>query len=376
MNNTQKILLVVFAVAMGSLSLGMVSVSAMNDTTVQDSDRIVKSDIIDEIGEKTILLVIENQELQDKTDEKSVEKYMENKLLIAQYHQEMRDAVPKVERVGISDELMKEMKILQSDLRGSDLPIYLTGPNTKTGEFDIYIHSAEPIVGMTEKLKSINPNVPINVIYKESNSRLQLGSCDANGVFCDPIVGGSDGKDKYNGKSCTVSIGAQKGNNAGIVIPKHCDPNNSDYHQSLTGSASHKVGNNMASGWWYCDCEFVKSDSRTVSQNKVTLGSSDYTISGKSDFSVGDIVFLYGAISGWQWGTVQSIGNEWTPYGSSVTFSDLYIISGISYQSGDSGAPAIDYYDGNYGGMNIGSENTDMQMVHEWSHIKWNLGLS
>ncbi len=365
-NKTKTILFAVLAVA-AITPYVIMEVSGTTADSVKDT--------IDQIGEQTILLIIENQQLQESTDSASLEKIADNNQRIAELQDKMREAIPQVQSVGISDELMKDMKHLQIQLRGSELPIYLTGPNTETGEFDIYIDSTTSISGMSEKIQSIASNVPVNIIYEENKGSLQA-ACDSNGTFCNPIVGGADGKDKYYGQPCTVSLGVKKGSTNGILIPAHCDRNNSDYYQSNTGTSSHKVGKVQAEGWWYCDCEFVKSDSRTVSQTKITLGSSDYTISGKSDFSKNDIVFLYGQTSGWDWGIVTSVGNDWTPYRGGPTYSDLYKIKYISFDDGDSGAPAIDYYDGNYGGMNIGSAGTNMQMVHEWSHMKWNLGLN
>lgn len=160
----------------------------------------------------------------------------------------------------------------------------------------------------------------------------------------------------------------------GIIILGHCNRNNSDYYQANTSLSTHKVGVKIKDGGIFC--EFVKSDSRTINTSKITVGSSDYTTSGNADIADERIVFLYGRVSGFDAGRVKEVNQWWNaPAPINGWVNNLYKVESISFTDGDSGAPIIDYYNGKYGGMNIGTDGT-YQMVHDWTFLKSELGLN
>lgn len=200
-------------------------------------------------------------------------------------------------------------------------------------------------------------------------------------AFATPIVGGSEGEDHENGIPCTVSIAAVRNvlwwTENGIVIPDHCNPDNSDYYQADNSESSHLVGSETKDGGWYCDCDFVKSNSRSIDTGKIHTGSSLITLSGKSDLAVNDWVKLYGSVSGRDIGKIVEV--DITKTFSGNDFSDLYQIRYISFTDGDSGAPILGYHNNHYGGMNIGKdvvEGISYNHGHEWSFLKSKLGLN
>ena len=132
------------------------------------------------------------------------------------------------------------------------------------------------------------------------------------------------------------------------------------------------MGRQTGDGGRYCDCDFVKSDSRTTDAWKINLASSDYSLLGKSDLSVNDYVFLYGARSGLDSGRIVEV--DVSKRFDGKEFSNLNEISGIDYTDGDSGAPIVGAWNKTYGGMNIG-EHGDYNYGHEWTFLKSKLSL-
>ena len=91
---------------------------------------------------------------------------------------------------------------------------------------------------------------------------------------------------------------------------------------------------------------------------------------------------MIGQFSGLDFGTIEKINQaKWLEGGWRT---NLYWVSGISYDTGDSGAPIMKTSNSKYGGMNIaaGSEtvdgipNTPVNYVHDWTHMKSKLGLN
>lgn len=156
------------------------------------------------------------------------------------------------------------------------------------------------------------------------------------------------------------------------MIPDHCNRNTSQYYQADNDVESHLVGSQTKDGGRGCDCDFVKSNSRTINAWKINLASSDYTLLSKSDRSVNDYVFMYGATSGLDSGRIVEV--DVSKRFGSKTFTNLYEISGIDYTYGDSGAPIIGAWEKTYGGMNIG-EHGDFNYGHEWAFLKSRLNL-
>lgn len=334
----------------------------------------VLNEKIDKIGKSVIELQIKNQALEHIPDNDKVrnENARDLELLFA----ELDRLAPPTPNVKFPKGLEKQME--DAKLRLWEFaPVYALGINHETGLLDVKVSSNENLDKQIQEIAG--EKIPLNIEYGTNTFKLQAGSCSTTTGFCDPIIGGSDGHDKYYGKPCTVSIAVMRDNwpyadEKGIIIPDHCNPRTSDYYQTDTSKSSHKVGTQTKDGGWYCDCDFVKSDSRSIDTSKITVGSSDYTTSGNSDIADERWIFMYGSTSGFDAGKIKEVGQEWKDPNTEKKYKNLYKIQYISFTDGDSGAPVIDYYNGNYGGMNIGTDGT-YQLAHEWSFLKSKLGL-
>ena len=171
------------------------------------------------------------------------------------------------------------------------------------------------------------------------------------------MIGGSLGEDQTNGLDCTVSIAVVRdnwpwGTEDGIIIPDHCNPNTSDYYQADNSISSHRVGSETKDGGWYCDCDFIKADSRTINTAKINNDGSDVSLTGNADIQDEKWVMLYGAVSGYSGGKIKEVNISKNFNGH--MFNDLYKIQYVFFTDGDSGAPVI--YNSKYGGMNIGKD--------------------
>ncbi len=116
------------------------------------------------------------------------------------------------------------------------------------------------------------------------------------------------------------------------------------------------MGRQTGDGGRYCDCDFVKSDSRTTYAWKINLASPDYSLLGRSGLGVNDYVFLYGARSGLDSGRIVAVGQSVNFGGKD--FCNLYKISGMVCTDGDSRAPTVGAWSNTYGGMTIGMHGT------------------
>ena len=101
-----------------------------------------------------------------------------------------------------------------------------------------------------------------------------------------------------------IGLGVDEG---GIVIPNHCNPNTSDYYQAGIDIAKHKVGSETKDGGWCCDCDFIKTDSRTINTSKVNNGGIDISLTGNADIADEAWVTLYGFVTGLDSGEIKKV---------------------------------------------------------------------
>lgn len=90
---------------------------------------------------------------------------------------------------------------------------------------------------------------------------------------------------------------------------------------------------------------------------------------------------MIGEYSGKDFGTIYSV-NQWK-WIDGYLYTDLYYVTGINFDVGDSGAPIVKTFNNKYGGMNIGEGTetingnpTTVNYVHDWTFLKSKLGLN
>lgn len=293
---------------------------------------------------------------------------------------ELDEISPPIIVKEISPEEKERIDLARAALTESDLPILGHGIEPSTGMLRIKIDVNRAESDVEQKIREITGNVPLKIMYKENTATFQA-SCNPSTEYCDPLIGGSKGQNADPGSYCTISIAAVRnlfwgGTENGIVIPDHCNPSTTQYYQPNNDESSYLVGSETRDGGWYCDCDFIKSDSRTINTNKINTGSSDLVLNGKSDLGVNSWVKMYGASSGTDYGKIVAV--DQAEQLGQHTFHHLYHIRYIDYTDGDSGAPIIGYFNNEYGGMNLGADTIDgidYNFGHEWSFLKSKLGL-
>ena len=205
-------------------------------------------------------------------------------------------------------------------------------------------------------------------------------------------MGGAKVEEKDSGLPCTISLAANRtawwglgGFERGVILPNHCNKKSTYYYQPSNDNAAYKIGKESKDGGWHCDCDFIKSDTRSVDGDKIHTGTSDMSLNGRADLTKGDRVHMYGAVSGHDTGRIvmtdASMGFQ---PNTDIKFSDLYVISGIEFTDGDSGAPIISAITKKYGGMNIaGNSDCDdsnddpcYNYGHTWTFLKEKLELN
>ena len=250
---------------------------------------------------------------------------------------ELDEIAPPIVVKEISPEEKASIDTARDKLRESDLPVLGHWIDPPTGKLTIEINVDIAQSDVIKKITEITGDIPLIVYYTKPTATFQ--NCDSTTRLCNPIVGGSEGEDQHNGLPCTVSIAAVRNvwwwTENGIVIPDHCNPNNSDYYQADNDESSHLVGSETKDGGWCCDCDFIESNSRSIDTGKIYDGSSLITISDKSDFAVSDWIKLYGSVSGMVAGMVAAVDVSKTFSGNE--FSNLYKIKYVSFTDGDRG---------------------------------------
>lgn len=334
---------------------------------------------IEDIFASMDLLQAQNDQLASVYDNKSAhETIARNNITISELWAELDEISPPIPVKEIQSEEKANIDAARDKLTESDLPILGDWIDPPTGKLLIEVNVDVAKPNVIEKITNITGDIPLIIHYTKPTATFQ--NCDSETGLCNPIVGGSEGEDQHNGLPCTVSIAAVRNvfwwTENGIIIPDHCNPNNSDYYQADNDESSHLVGPETKDGGWYCDCDFVKSNSRSIDTSKIYTGSSMIELSGKSDFEINSWVRLYGSTSGMDIGKIVAVDVKKTFSGNE--FHHLYKIRYISFTDGDSGAPILNSGKSLYGGMNIGSdvvENVSYNYGHEWSFLKSKLGL-
>ena len=207
---------------------------------------------IDAIGLAIVQLQIQNDELHRYSVDESIQKKIKNNNdTIDDLFAEWDILMPPITVVDISPNDEHIMKSTIAHLMASDLPLFGAGINPSTGMLDVTINANNATSNIEDRLKSIAPGVPMSFIYSKDYPTFQ-GSCNKSTGFCDPLIGGSKGEDKYWGQDCTVSIAAVRntgsGTENGIVIPDHCNRNTSQYYQADNDHTSHLVGSQSKDG--------------------------------------------------------------------------------------------------------------------------------
>ncbi|MEX0862269.1 hypothetical protein [Nitrosopumilus sp.] len=378
MNN--KTILFAFLAATIVLSitgLNMVEAQANQNTTTKQkmtNEQEIVNTQIDDIAKQIIDLQIDDQQKGTRDNTEQINSLMA----------QLEELSPLTPTKYIAPELKQKMKDAQHRItseEGSHLPIYAVGIESETGLLKI---RADSTTNIDQEIQAfVGEDIPLSIEYGPNTFKFQSSDCTGSGTAsgpCNPIIGGAFSEDGYWGKDCTVSIAAVRTaanpDEDGIVIPKHCNPTSGNFYQADNDVSAELVGTPTATGGSDCDCEFIKSNSRSIDTSKIYLGGgTDITTSGNADLADETYVWLWGATTGFDSGRIKEVDQSaQIPANSGDWYDNLYFIDSISYTDGDSGAPVVASSNTKYGGMNIGTDGT-YQVAHEWSYMKSQLGL-
>ena len=284
---------------------------------------------------------------------------------------------PPIVVVEVSKADEAKMNAAMDKLVNSSLPLLGMGIDSPTGTLRVMIDIDRADQYTEAKIKEIATGVNFTFTYHRDTASFQ-GACNQSTKYCNPLVGGSVGEDGPLGQNCTISIAVVRntfwGTENGVIIPNHCNQETGLYYQPDNINSSYLVGSQTRDGGWYCDCDFIKSNSRAIDTSKISMGANDITISGKADYRMNDWIVMYGAVSGRDMGQIVEVNARMEFDGN--WFYDLYKIRHIDFTDGDSGAPIIGM-SGNshkYAGMNIGVHE-GYNYGHDWTFLKYKLGL-
>lgn len=315
-----------------ALSLGINTAQAQELTTEQEAQ-------IDEIVMQIVQMQQENLKYEKlpETPERADHR-ARNLEKIDRLFAQLDAIVPPRPTVEIDSGLKEQMVDAQFALMESGLPLLEIYIGSSTGLLTIIVNQEESTDLESRIQDLIGEDIPIEVRYSLDTARFH-GSCNTATDYCDPLIGGSLGEDQANGLNCTISIAVVRNNwpwndENGIIIPDHCNPSTSVYYQADKDTTNHRVGTETKDGGWYCDCDFIKSDLRTINTIKINNNGIDISLTGNADIKNEKWVTLYGFVSGYDAGQIKEVDvikqfdGNW--------FSDLYKIQYVSYTNGDS----------------------------------------
>ena len=358
-----------------SLHIADATSNENTDGSIQDITTAELNQKIDELNTSIEQKQIENRLLAalPETDTNN-QRISANTQEIAKLSEKLEAIAPATPSAFISDAMREKMDDAQARLIGSDLPIYAIGITSETGKLNIKVDSTRT-QNIDQRIQEfVGNDIPLEIEYGVNEFSFQASNCASSSGPCNPIIGGSHGEDEDNGLTCTVSIAVVRNNwpfgtENGIIIPNHCNPDTSDYYQADNDVEAERVGSETKDGGWYCDCDFIKSDSRSIDTGSIYQGTStDYSLSGNADIADETWIWMYGTSSGKDYGQIKEVNQSWQDPITENWFTDLYKIAYISYTDGDSGAPVIDYGNTKYGGMNIGTDGT-YNLAHDWTFL-------
>jgi len=201
---TKTIKTILFASLIAAMILpfsGMMMAEAAPNENANDKakeiaeQKILKDKKFDEIGESILKLQVKNQALENvsKNDKVRNENARDIELLFA----EMDKIDPPTPTKEISPGLEKKMNAAIMKLVESDFPLYAMGISSETGLLDVKVDSSKA-TNIDDKIQTfVGEEIPLNIEYGINKNKLQAGSCDQTTGLCAPLIGGSDGRDKY-----------------------------------------------------------------------------------------------------------------------------------------------------------------------------------
>jgi len=271
----------------------------------------------------------------------------------------------------------------------SDFPLNSFGINSGTGVLDIEVDTDRTSENLDEELQEfVGENVPINVTYDAYDASFQ-GYCSGQSGDCTTIIGASKGENGNNGLDCTINIASTKTVRGttidGVIIPHHCNTGYDDYYQNDKNDFTEKVGRHHTTGDWYghyCDCDFIENtSSRSTNDSTLNYNGNNLPVGSRADLAVGDSVYMIGQYSGLDFGTIAEVNK--TQFVGGKYLTNLYYVTGINFDSGDSGAPVVKSSGTVYGGMNVGAgtetingQSTSVNYAHDWTYLKSSMGLN
>ena len=352
------------------------------------------NELIDEIG----TLYLENWDLDEAISDEGVvdkdaleEKIAQNNQTINTLRAELDILYPIPPDIYIPEEDLERLENAEEAVFKSGLPWFTLHINRATATLDVVLNIDYAGPDTAEKVLELTKDAPVVITYAKNNVKLQSGSCNTTTGYCNPLVGGARVEEKDSGLPCTISLAANRtawwglgGFERGVILPNHCNKKSTYYYQPSNDNAAYKIGKESKDGGWHCDCDFIKSDTRSVDGDKIHTGTSEYTLKGRANLVKNDAVILYGSTSGHDMGMVEKTGLKMSFYPDTDVFENLYKIKGIAFTDGDSGAPIINAISKKYGGMHIAGtpyckdtvDNPCYSYGHTWTFLKEKLELN
>jgi len=274
-------------------------------TTIERINKEERSRQFDALMETIDILRTQNIKLStgSSVDDETVQATIaRNNEIIEDLYVQVDIIWPPLPVVEVSDADRAIMEDVMMSLVLSGLPLYYMAIDSSTGKLNLKIDEDRATLDTGPAIWNITGNIPLMIEYGTNKAVFQSACPSGTQEYCNPLVGGAMIEEGGIAMDCTISIGAKRSINGvterGIVIPDHCNPETVQIYQPAKTSESNLVGNQTKNGGWFCDCDFIKSDSRVVSTNKVAHGTSDVLLSGSGDGMVNEEVVMYGSQSG------------------------------------------------------------------------------
>ena len=195
-------------------------------------------ELVDKIGE----LYLENHQLYEAVSDEVVsnrqaldDKIAQNNQTIQTLRKELDILHPIPPDIYIPDDDIALMESAMLALSQSGLPLHEMVINHATGTLDLIAHIDKKYPRLEDDIKKYTKDIPIVITYSKNTARLQSG-CNSSTGYCDLLVGGIKGEDKYWGLPCTISLAAKQttsggGIESGVIIPDHCNKQTTTYYQ-------------------------------------------------------------------------------------------------------------------------------------------------
>lgn len=275
----------------------------------------------------------------------------------------------------------KRMELAVEEIIQSDIPFSHVGVNPHTKTVMVGIVGDNSLASYETQINAITSiDVPLT-IYKGEYAKDETCTSQT-GVVCDPVVAGI--QIEWANGLCTLSLEVKEGwwswANVGWLTAGHCYPVGANGVDQPSGNNDiADVTNRDFVHNGDCDCEFMDKTTTRTSGSQMWLSSNTYkSVTSKGDPAVNDWVLTsLSSTGGTDWGQVwlteQSITNQ-----DGITTTGMTLVTGVTSQGGDSGAPYMQLFGNQYHGIHKTSGTsggTAYTAFTPWSNINPSLGV-